>query len=81
MCLLVHKSSLIFSLSCGFLCSLESALSDKISELTASLEELTREMNSIQEALKKEEARKIVRKYSKTIFNSQKSGLNGHPTI
>ncbi|KAF3325640.1 kinesin-5 isoform X2 [Carex littledalei] len=38
---------------------LESALSDKISQLTATLEELMREMNSIQEALKKEEARKI----------------------
>ncbi|KAJ1698173.1 hypothetical protein LUZ63_006685 [Rhynchospora breviuscula] len=38
---------------------LESALNDKISELTATREALTREMNLIQEALKKEEAGKI----------------------
>lgn len=47
----------------GFCVHLESALNSKILELTATLEELTREMNFVQEALKKEEAGKIVRTY------------------
>jgi hypothetical protein len=47
----------------GFCLHLELVLNNKILELTASLEELTIEMNSVQEALKKEEAGKIVRTY------------------
>jgi hypothetical protein len=46
-----------------FCIHLELLLNNKILELTVSLEELTIEMNSVQEALKKEEAGKIVRTY------------------